>query len=76
MNLMFFPQSPPPCKIPVSFPLTIHFKSALLLIILILYFVKLQAKSLDFVLPLSQEQEEQDEEEEQPLTKIYQKGVN
>ena len=32
---------------------------------------------VDFVLPLSQEQqEEQEEEEEQPLTKIYQKGVN
>ena len=28
---------------------------------------------VDFVLPLSQEEEQ---EEEQPLTKIYQKGVN
>ena len=33
---------------------------------------------VDFVLPLSQEkeQEQEQEEEEQPLTKIYQKGVN
>ena len=33
---------------------------------------------VNFVLPLSQEQEEQEqeEEEEEPLTKIYQNGVN
>ena len=30
---------------------------------------------VDFVLPLSQEQEEE-QQQQQPLTKIYQKGVN
>ena len=32
---------------------------------------------VDFILPLSQQEEQEEEEEqEQPLTKIYQKGVN